>query len=351
MTSRRPILALAFSLLAPAYAAAGVLAYVPVAPKSTPPALPGRLMVVDTETAAVVAAIDMPAHFAVATAIAVPPDGTRVYVAGGDAGTSHFLWTIDTAQRTVLDELPLPDAVPGGLAVRPDHSRVFVSAANTVRVYDHAMSLVTVTSVPGASGVAAGPLNHRAYVLAGDDVVVLDATTGAVLATKTTHAGCSPHMIDASTTGLGTVAYLVCSENGTPAVYQVDCNDAVSRIGSLADPALLAGLVLRDDGNALLVAEENLDQIAIFDVHARTTSYAAVGRGPLAIDEVSLSGNSRRTLVTNLIDGTLTVLKEDNLVMATLGGTPEFRVSAAIGRFIVRPTSAKPCQLCANGGA
>ena len=73
------------------------------------------------------------------TPLALSADGRRLY-SGNQGGSS--VSAIDTASNTVLATVPLPE-LPNALAVTPDGSRVYVALSNTVA----AISTLTYTVV------------------------------------------------------------------------------------------------------------------------------------------------------------------------------------------------------------
>jgi len=98
-------------------------------------------------------------------AVAVTPDGTRVYVATENSNTVSV---IDTATNTVVG---LPIAVgtkPSGVAITPDGARAYVTnqISNNVSVINTATNTVVATIPVGFNpfGVAITPDGTRAYV-------------------------------------------------------------------------------------------------------------------------------------------------------------------------------------------
>lgn len=131
--------------------------------------------VIDPAARKVVARIPTPAR-----GIALSADGTRAYV-NNDRGVS----VIDTATNAVIADIPIA-GTRGGLAVSPDGTRAYVTTADGVTVIDTAANAVNTTiAVSGAFKVAVSPDGTRAYVTTGGGVAVIDTATNAVSTTIT----------------------------------------------------------------------------------------------------------------------------------------------------------------------
>jgi YVTN family beta-propeller protein len=137
--------------------------------------------VIDTVTNAVNASVRT--GFRAGNAIAVTPDGTKVYVAGGNLGVA----VIDTATDTLVGS-PIP-VLAIGLAVSPDSSKLYVASQlddTAVSVIDTATNAVTATipvaSNPGALAVT--PDGGKVYIVNSDDntVSVIDTAINTVVA-------------------------------------------------------------------------------------------------------------------------------------------------------------------------
>src|SRR5437660_1442940 len=84
--------------------------------------------VIDTATNAIVAAVTVGSTADQTHGVAVPPDGARVYVTTiSEQPYGHFgVAVIDTATNTVVKTIPLPP-LPKAIAVAPDGKRVYVA--------------------------------------------------------------------------------------------------------------------------------------------------------------------------------------------------------------------------------
>lgn len=118
------------------------------------------------------------------SAIAVTPDGSRVWVVNPD---SNSVTVLSTARDTVVAEIPVGEA-PATLAIAPDGATAYVTNAdsNDLSVIDTATLAETARVSVGVNpfGVAVSPDGSRLYVAGTNQgvVSVLDSTTLAVLA-------------------------------------------------------------------------------------------------------------------------------------------------------------------------
>jgi len=115
-------------------------------------------------------------------AIAITPDGNRVYVSNLIGGIS----VINTATNTVVTTIPLVGGPPAGLAVAPNGSRAYVAnGSRGLAVIDTATNTVVAEmAVSGiAQRVAFVPNGTRAYVPTYPSVSVIDTSTSTLIAT------------------------------------------------------------------------------------------------------------------------------------------------------------------------
>jgi YVTN family beta-propeller protein len=162
----------------------------------------GSVVVIDTRTNTVIGS-PIPAGFS-PSAIAVTPDGNRVYVANqGITGTvPGNVTVIDTATNTPGPPISVGGAVninPVAIAITPDGKRVYVACVNSndIRVIDTASNTMTgspISTTSGPDGLAFLPDGSRLYVsLSGatNNVRTLDPATNAFVGATLT-AGNSP---------------------------------------------------------------------------------------------------------------------------------------------------------------
>jgi YVTN family beta-propeller protein len=128
-------------------------------------------------------------------ALAMTPDGTRVYVANEGSNTVSV---IDTATNAVVATVPV-GVRPFDVRVTPDGREVWVAnaGASVVSVIDTATNTV-VGTVPvglGPHGIAFSPDGSRAYVtLIDDTMAVVDTATRTVI--TSIPVGHSPHAVE-----------------------------------------------------------------------------------------------------------------------------------------------------------
>lgn len=143
------------------------------------------LSVVDTATRAVTATVQVRNGPA---AVAVSPDGTRVYTADSNP-TARSVSVVDAAAGTVVGTVRLSPRIPSAVVVAPDGGHVYVATDGpAVLVVDAATDTVTAT-VPLSSsitGLAVTPDGGRLWVVgqsgnSSTGARVLDAATGASL--------------------------------------------------------------------------------------------------------------------------------------------------------------------------
>jgi YVTN family beta-propeller protein len=143
--------------------------------------------VIDTATNQVTATVTLPAPAVGPQAVAMNPDGTRVWVGSTQAKTVSV---IDTSTNAVVKTLPL-STEPGFIGFSPDGHLAYIAnfTADTVSVINTANYLVTATIPVGdyPSGIAISPDGSVAYVTnqMGNSVSVVNTATKTVIKTIT----------------------------------------------------------------------------------------------------------------------------------------------------------------------
>lgn len=232
----------------------------------------GTVWAIDTATNKVTAAITVNWG---ASGIAVTPDGTRAYVTSYWAGE---VYVIDTATNTITATI-YGGSHPKGVAVTPDGTRVYVANnwSDTVSVIDTATNIVTAT-IPVRSepfGVAVTPDGTRVYVANSDNsaISVIDTATNAV--TATIPVGYGPTGV--AVTPDGTKVYVTGA-----VVYVVDTatNTVTATIPVGNSPY---GVAVTPDGTRVYVANYYNDTVSVIDTATNTvTATVPVGHGPIA---------------------------------------------------------------------
>jgi len=140
--------------------------------------------VVDTITLGMLGAVDI-------SGMIITPDGTRIYMSAGN--TSNSVFVIDTTRNDVVGVVPVGardvGASPGALAVSPDGTRVYVANffRQSVSVIDTSIlaevATVQVGLLPAALLVTSD--GARIYVanMGGNSVSVIDTTSNTAVAT------------------------------------------------------------------------------------------------------------------------------------------------------------------------
>jgi YVTN family beta-propeller protein len=142
---------------------------------------PFTVTVVDTATNKVIATIPI-ASDSNAPGLAASPDGRRVYVTN-EIGTDVPI--IDTATDTVIGALPLGSSESA--MVSPDGTIVYIAGGNHVNGIDVATDQIVVSSdyVGGLFGISVTPDGSRVYAAAyaANAVFAIDTTRGKIIAT------------------------------------------------------------------------------------------------------------------------------------------------------------------------
>jgi YVTN family beta-propeller protein len=130
-----------------------------------------QLDVIDAATDAVAASVPVGAS---PVALAVTPDGARVFVANGGSAS---VTVVDGENHAPLATLPLPSA-PSAIAASPDGTRLYVMlAGGLVQAVDAASgAALGSVSLAGGEGLAVSPDGSRLYVAAGGLQVIDTAT-------------------------------------------------------------------------------------------------------------------------------------------------------------------------------
>ncbi len=155
--------------------------------------------------------------------IALPPDETAVYIAGGDEGT---VWKLDADTPSLIAQASVGCEV-AGVAVMPDHQRLYVACrGGEVKEFTPALEQTRATTAPGALlttiSVNSGAGRHRGriYVTAPDAIHVLYLDTMAFKQTISLP-GCE---IDFPVQWRSTTGYVLCNHPATTEgfVYRID---------------------------------------------------------------------------------------------------------------------------------
>ena len=191
------------------------------------------ISVIDTVTNTVVDTVTLPAEGPFA--VAVHPDGTRVYVGAGD-----LVSVIDTVTNTVVDTVTVGRR-PVAAAVNSDGTRIYVANQldASVSVIDTVTNAV-VASVPvgTTNGVAVTPDRTRAYATNSPSglVSVIDTVTNTVIATISV--GGAP--VEVAITPDGTRAYVANQLDASVSVIDTVTNAVVATVAVGGGPSGVA---------------------------------------------------------------------------------------------------------------
>lgn len=155
-----------------------------------PPDGSGQMIITDTDTDTVTATVPL-GHLAVSSKPAISSDGRYLYLAGGHLQASTMVaddyLVVDTTTRAVVRALPAPlPEDPYALAVTPDGRRLYATApdAGALIVLDTLSGKPSVLRGLGNPiGLAVSPTGHYAYLATWHPwLAVIDTTDNAVLA-------------------------------------------------------------------------------------------------------------------------------------------------------------------------
>ncbi len=243
--------------------------------------------------------------------VAFRPDGKRAYVANKGSG-SGTVSVIDTATNLIYDTVQLGAGVPAqGIAVSPDESRVYVAGGpNGVFVLDTVTNRVIDTIAVGAGGgdqpnpqgLAVSPDGRQLYVTDNHNegfVTVIDIATKQTLAQKS--------MTSAIPLGIavhpdGTQAYIAFWGPDVVMVFD-PFNNTVTPIAVGSKPV---GVTVSPDGSRAYVTNELSNNVSVIDTAANTLLVTIpVGTAPQGI---SISPDGARIYVANSMGGSISVI-------------------------------------------
>src|SRR5687768_13258264 len=125
--------------------------------------LSNTVSVIDTNSRAVVATITVGSG---PTAVAMAPNGARLFVLNGSGSTSVSV--VNTATNAVINTIPLLVTQARGLGIAPNGARLYVStySSNSVKVIDTQTNAILATIPVGLTpvGVDVAPDGARVYV-------------------------------------------------------------------------------------------------------------------------------------------------------------------------------------------
>lgn len=205
-------------------------------------------------------------------ALAVTPDGSRVYILVQDANLKSAVFVVDTATNKVSDPLRL-GRLPAGIAITPDGRSAYVAempaggTSGSATVIDTLTNTVsTAITLPGrATGVAVTPDGQRVYVPTEGD-----GTTGHVMVIET-----APNTVVADILDDPFPSRITMNPNGihayvsgidAGAVVDVATNTISGRL-DLGDSSL--AMAVTPDGQTAYLASDNGFEVGVVDLTTR----------------------------------------------------------------------------------
>nr|WP_255426981.1 Hsp70 family protein [Pseudonocardia sp. C8] len=274
----------------------------------------GRLVYVANRAAGVVTVIDTSVNKITAT-IAVPagppqyvafaPDGRHVYVSVfNEARTIAAVAVLDTTTNSVVATVPVQTR-PFALAVTPDGSKVYVPNhdSGTVSVIDTSTNQVTseIRVAPNPHWVAMSPDGSRFYTANHESnlITVLDTANDQVVAQIPVQK--SPHSVavNPSRPLVANVNY----DAASVSFSDTGTNEVVATVPVGRNPQAIAW---SPDGRFVYTANVTDNTVSVISADTfAVTATLPVGNGPTS---VAVLPNGEQAYVTNLKDGTLTML-------------------------------------------
>jgi YVTN family beta-propeller protein len=311
---------------------AGTYAYIPN---------DGNISVIDTVTNNVIATV----HGGYPAAVAVMPDGTKVYV------TNYFpdnnVTVIDTSTNNVIATVPV-GADPLGIAITPDGKKAYVTnygigslvnfdeklnTSTDVFVIDTATNnvIATVPVKGNPVGVAVTPDGKKVYVtncLQTTGISVIDTTTNTVTATVPVKG----NPIGVAVTPDGTKVYV--ANQGTNSVFVIDTstNNVIAIVPVGSDPN---GIAMTPDGTKVYVTNSNngdSDKGTVSVINTTRNNVitkVSVGGQPSGI---AVTPDGKKVFVANQFDNNVSVINtETNNVITKINVRNQ---TVTLGQFI-----------------
>ena len=187
-------------------------------------------------------------------ALAVTPNGARVYIANSGNSTVGVL---NTTTNTITTTITLAaGTAPRGIAITPDGAKAYVTnnSNNTVSVIDTGTNTITATisGLSAPQGIAITPNGTRAYVTNSgtNEVSVIDTTNNTITATITDFS--APQGI--AITPNGAYAYVTNNVANTVSVINTTSNTITATITDMDQPI---GVAISTNGSYAYVSESS----------------------------------------------------------------------------------------------
>ena len=231
----------------------------------------GAVVVVDIPSQVILNSI-LISGSGVQSAIAVSPDGTRVYSVDQTAGK---LQVINAITNQVIGAVTIATS-PNAVVVSPDGSKAYVTSPYTNSVYEVNTSSLTVTSTISVGsdpkGIAITPDGQKLFVPHGSDnqVYVINTATNTVATTI----ACSNSPSYIALNPAGTRAFVSCEAAAEVKVINTQNNSIISTINLAPTSDFPRGITVHPDGSKLYVSEVANDTVTVIN----TSNYSILAR-------------------------------------------------------------------------
>ena len=274
-------------------------------------------------------------HGSAPAALAVSPDGRKIYVADRlNASVS----VLRAASLTALTSTPIAGGLPRSVVAGPDGKRIYVAANGIgVLVMDAALATLLDT-IPLAlddggrdnpQGLAISPDGSLLLVSDGSPggrVSVLRVADNTLVASMTFPAGIAPLGVAFSPDG--EQAYVAAADVAGSVANTLRIFDPATGaiVDSIPVGALPTGIAVSPDARRVFVSNQGDNSVSLYDTATRSVSTSAVGRAPTGIAH---GPDGAKVYVANRDSNTVSVLTGDSLLQ-TLATVPVGQAPIAI---------------------
>ncbi|MGW0157878.1 Ig-like domain-containing protein [Mycobacterium sp. NPDC003323] len=250
-------------------------------------------------------------------AIALSPDGTRLYIGGSNAVS-----VVNTATNTVVHKITTNGGQIYGIDVSADGTRAYVTnyGKNTVSVLNTATGSVIATIGVGSRPGGVVLAGSRLYVANGGSgtVSVIDTVTNRIVGSPITVGANPSEMVAAAD---GSRIYVTNHGSGTVSVIDPAATNPV--IATITVGAQPQGIALSPDASLLYVANGR-DTVAIIDTATRAVLRTVTidGWAETGSHRLALSPDGSQIYITDMVDNSLRTLTIGRGNTAPVAGTP-----------------------------
>ena len=274
-------------------------------------------------------------HGSAPAALAVSPDGRKIYVADRLNASVSVLRAVSLS---ALTSTPISGGIPRSVVAGADGKRIYVAANGIgVLVMDAALATLLYT-IPLAlddggrdnpQGLAISP--DGSFLLVSDGspggrVSVLRVADNTLVASMTFPAGIAPLGVAFSPDG--EQAYVAAADVGGSGANTLRIFDPSTGaiVDSIPVGALPTGIAVSPDAQRVFVSNQGDNSVTLYDTATRSVSTTAVGRAPTGI---AYGPDGTQVYVANRDSNTVSVLTGDSLLQ-TLVTVPVGQAPIAI---------------------